>query len=899
MMNKQSLNKLGLFRLICTVLSVISVAVCIALFFAIGRYAEISISLILAVLLILLMISLIVGTLCFSSFIFKKNVIFPVLTAVLSVAVIAGGCVGTYLISTVNSTIDNIIDTDEVVDEMITSYFVAYDDKNAKDAGSDYLKGKTVGVLNNDQILEGNVLARAEIERLGLEVEYVEYETYQELLFALFEGEVEIAAVAPSYASSFTTDDGQDENLEKVSLVYSYKSKATVQTSTKNDVDLTEPFTMLIIGVDSLSAGNSDVLMLASFNPNTLDITLTSIARDSFVPIACYGGANNKINAARTTRQCLIDTVENLLDVDINFYFETNFQGVVDIVDALGGIIINSPISFTGQTADIERGHKTVWVPAGEYHATGEQVLAFVRERHAFADGDFARQRHQQQVIRTLLREFLNLNDITKILNVMEAAGENISTNMSLSQIRELLTYCLQVYNSNYDQDSLIFDIQSNRITGYSSWTYNTRMEKRLWIYKLFKGSIQDNVNIIKDNLELTKKLDYPQEVYVDLISLFRAGYELPTWYNEKQEHEKMPAFVEVFVGKNINDLKAWASENGLTLNIKTIGPKDDGYDASLADGTVLWQSVSSGRVALISSLEVHVIKHPLDCSLSENKGLDECQNVYINAVDKKIDDVQKWAKEKGITLSLNVIKAKDEGYDIKKAGYVKSQTEKAYGQFNDSKSLGVTYYEKISVIFYDENEKEITDYLMKVCYDTVIKSPEYKPLTADATFKGWMNMETKQMYNFETPVTGPLKLKASCAAPSVFKVTFVYGLNGEHQQILEVVEGKAATAPDAAVEGYTFKWDKEYSNITGDVIITAKYEKKATPTPTPSSTPEVTPTPTPETTPTPTPEATPEPTPVATPEPTPEATPEPTPEATPESTPDQVQDSTVEQDGE
>lgn len=822
---KQSLDILSVLNVF---LGFVVVGVCAYLFITITRYGEISLSLVLAACLLLLAVCLIVLTLSFSTVIFKKNLILKIATLILSLALIGGGSYGGYILTSLNKTIGNIVQNDESVDEMVTSYFIAYDNKAAKDAGSDYLNNKTIGIVGNDQILEGNILAKAEIDRLGLTVTYEEYENYQELLLGLFNGEIDVAAVAPSFASSFTTDDGQEDNLEKVVLVYSYDSKATVTTQTNTNVDLTDPFSVLIIGVDSMNSGNSDVLMLATFNPNTLDITLTSIARDSFVPISCYGGATNKINAARASRQCLINTVQDLLDVEINFFFETNFKGVVDIVDALGGIVINSEVEFVGQDSSLDRGNMTVWIPQGEYHANGEEVLAFIRERHAFPDGDFARQRHQQEVIRTLLEQILKLNDISKIFGVMEAAGDNISTNMSLSQIRELLTYCLHVYNTNYDQSSLIFDIQSNRITGYSSWTYNTRMEMRLWIYKLFKGSIDDNVSIIRNNLELTSNLSYPGPLGLDIVSLTRKSKKLPDWYNEKQEHEVMPAFVELFVNSNIKDMTEWANEHGLALNITYITDGDEGYNKDLENGTVLWQSVTSGRVALVSSIDVKVIKHPLDCSLKENANSEECKYTYINAVGKDIDTVVKWAKEKGITLSQNIIKSTDENYDIKNAGYVKSQTEKAYSKFNETMTLGVTYYEKIDVTFLDESGVEIPDSIQKAIYSKRVTAPSYSCQNSEHIFKGWTDLSTNSLFDFNTEITSKTQLQATCAVPVKHKVTFVFGVNGEHSQTSEVISGKAASAPEAAVTGYSYKWDKDFSNITSDLTITAIYEKLA-----------------------------------------------------------------------
>lgn len=855
-MEKNKLNKfpVDIFSVLPYVSAVIVPAAAVYLFVGVSRYAELSMSLVLAVVLVLLAVVLLNFTLVFSSLIFKKNMVLKVVMTIVALVLTVSAIYGGSVLSRLNASIDSMVDTEEPVDEMITSYFIVYDNENAD--GIDYLNNKKVGIIGNDQILEGNVFAKAEIEKQGLTVEYVDYQSYQEMLFGLFAGEIDVASVATSYMSSFTTDDGQDDNLKLTKVIHEYDSKATVSTSTKTDVDLTEPFSMLVIGVDSLNAGNSDVLILATFNPNTLDITLTSIARDSFVPISCYGGANNKINAARTSRQCLIDTVEDLMDVDINFYFETNFKGVVDIVDALGGIIINSEKEFVGQDSSLDRGNYTVWIPEGEYFANGEEVLAFIRERHAFPDGDFARQRHQQQVLTTMLEEMLKLNSISKILDVIEAAGENVSTNMSLGQMKELLTYCLNVYNTNYDKDSRIFDIQSSRLTGYSSWTYNERLEMRLWIYKLFKGSISDNREIILKNLEIEKDLTYPKPLNIAMFDIWRSSKATATYYNEKQEHEPMPAFVEVFAGKHISEMQSWASQHGLGLNITYVS-EGDGYSSDLADGTVISQSVSSGRVALISSIDVRVIKHPLDCSLEENAGNEACQNVYINAVEKNIDTVIEWAKQKGVTLSFNVITAQDSGYDAKKAGLVKSQTERAYSKFNDSKSMGVTYYEKLTAQFLNESGVEIANSKISTLYGKVIKEPTYTCANKEHAFKGWINTATNSLFDFSQGLTSSVKLQASCVAPVKHTVTFVYeGPTGKTETKVQVTTGSAATAPDASREGYTYKWDKDFSKITGDMTVTAVYTPVATPTPTPSATP--TPSTTPSATPTPTPTTTP-----------------------------------------
>ena len=157
------------------------------------------------------------------------------------------------------------------------------------------------------------------------------------------------------------------------------------------------PFSLLILGNDG---GRTDSLILATYNPITLSVTMTSIPRDSFVPIACYpDNQKDKIgHAFSVSRDCALNTVEELFDIDINYFVEINFKGVVEIVDALDRIWLESPVEFVGQNSDDERGHYTVWVPKGGFWATGEMALTFARERYRMPGGDNQRQVNQQQI---------------------------------------------------------------------------------------------------------------------------------------------------------------------------------------------------------------------------------------------------------------------------------------------------------------------------------------------------------------------------------------------------------------------------------------------------------------------------------------------------------------------
>ena len=245
-----------------------------------------------------------------------------------------------------------------------------------------------------------------------------------------------------------------------------FEEKVTIQNQAGSDKDITsEPFTVLLIGT---ADGLSDTMILCSVNPISMKVTMSSIARDSYVPITCYNGGQSKINAARAvSRDCLINTIESLIGVDIDYYVDTNFQGVVDIVDALGGIVVDSPLAFVGQNASSERGHYTVYVPAGEQVTLdGEQALAFARERHLFASGDFARQEHQQQVIAAIVQKIMRTRDINTFLNVLQAAGDNIQTNFTLNQMTNFVSYAMQKANRYYDSSHIEKILDIHQVNG-------------------------------------------------------------------------------------------------------------------------------------------------------------------------------------------------------------------------------------------------------------------------------------------------------------------------------------------------------------------------------------------------------------------------------------------------
>ncbi len=413
------------------------------------------------------------------------------------------------VVNEVSDSINKIIVSDTHTQVLETAFVVSEENKDLNIYDLKHLK---VGVLSNHQDLLGYELPTNELKTKNIEVEYIEYENGIEQLKALFAKEVTAVAMPSNYKVLYEGQGLFNESLDSSVAIYTCQTSIDVQLDNKSvAIDVTEePFTVLIIGMDE---GLSDALMLVSVNPISLKVTMTSIPRDMYVPIANgYGGSDKIAHARATDLQCTIDTVEDLLSVNIDFFVETNFNGVVSIVDALGGIVVNNPYEFVGQSSSSERGHYTVWVPSGEnVPLNGEQTLAFARERKLYASGDFQRQENQQQVIEALMNKTLGIRDINQALEVLEVTAENISTNMSIDQILSLFNLVMNKKNNTSVQKEHLIEMVGTNISGYFSTVWNEYSQIDLSIILPYEASIKENRNMIVENLDLQREIETPE----------------------------------------------------------------------------------------------------------------------------------------------------------------------------------------------------------------------------------------------------------------------------------------------------------------------------------------------------------------------------------------------------
>lgn len=415
---------------------------------------------------------------------------------------------GFYLIDVVNVNIKDI-----VTQESLIEYHASFVVKKGEYQNVDQLSKKTIGLIESDKFVEGNLLPSDELETLEFkDVKVKKYSSYPFLINALLKEEVDFISLPKDYNSLFLTDDQISEDLDKLQAVHSFSGKyENPSIISSNDINVTEvPFTMLIMGNDG---GRTDSLMLASVNPQSMQITLTSIARDSYVPIACYPNqARDKINHARTiSRECTIDTVENLFDIKVDFFVEVSFQGLVDLVDALGTIPIDSPATFYGNVVRDDEIVGGVLIEEGLHDLNGDQVLAFVRERSSFENGDFQRQANQQHAIGQLISTIAETRDVNTLTNIVRATGKNVETNLSITQLIDLMNLALARMDNTFLNSSDIVTIYGNRVTGQSTMMYSPDYGFDLYYYVLYNGSIADAKKLIDMNMRADGIMDIPK----------------------------------------------------------------------------------------------------------------------------------------------------------------------------------------------------------------------------------------------------------------------------------------------------------------------------------------------------------------------------------------------------
>lgn len=475
---------------------------------------------------------------------------------------------------------------------------------NLKDSTFD--KDSKIGMINDPEDIEGFILGNKLIKENKLSNEIKRYDDYFVMVHDLYNKQIDAIVVSGNYVINFSGEE-EFENIEsETKIVYTFSEEMNnIDNVSYTDKKLTEPFTVLLMGVDSTQDGlnanqafNGDTLMLASFNPKTLTASVFSIPRDTYVPIACRNNAWAKINSsAASGTNCVIKTVKNLTDIDIDFYVKVNFKAVVDLVEALGGItvdvqkpdfMVREGVNYHGQVCEQNSlrqfGNNMVCMDPGVQRLNGEQALAYSRSRKQFLRSDLDRVLHQQQVVTAIANEVKNIKSFEQFESILKAIEKNMDTNMKSDQIMSLYSVAKKIVMNSINGVEEPVSINKTFLETYNLPVWQGYSNTSALGY--YKDSMDEITQMFKVNLELEKpkiiknyKIDYNED------------YETK-YYGQGLNSNPIEKTMTNLIGKTKEEASNWCTSNGLTPSIKYVSEGEEFYDPNIGAGRVVNQSI-------------------------------------------------------------------------------------------------------------------------------------------------------------------------------------------------------------------------------------------------------------------------------------------------------------------
>lgn len=373
---------------------------------------------------------------------FSKNVVSKIICIVLTLFICVASCMGGYYISKTQNVLSNITNVAKHAKNTVS--VVVKESSSIKNKSQ--LNGVSVGSLRLNE--QGSKKVLKELSSEGIVLNQTEYDSMTALLEAFYNGEVDSIIVNESSRSQILDMEAYSNFDSNTRVVYqtSYKVKNNDSATSVSDIT-SKPFNVLISGSDTRGGfdenGRSDVIMIATVNPKTHTILLTSVPRDFYVTTACDAGdgcmqgaldkiTHTGIHGTNTTKR----TVEQLLGIEINYTFKVGFDTVTELVDVLGGVDVYVEPGYAVHTSYLN-------VNEGINHLNGEQALTFARERYSYTEGDRQRTKNQQQVLMGIVKEATKPSVITNYAAIMDTMANTFSTTMSNEEITDLIKYQL------------------------------------------------------------------------------------------------------------------------------------------------------------------------------------------------------------------------------------------------------------------------------------------------------------------------------------------------------------------------------------------------------------------------------------------------------------------------
>ncbi|MFV0393678.1 MAG: LCP family protein, partial [Coprobacillaceae bacterium] len=317
--------------------------------------------------------------------------------------------------------------------------------------------------------------------------------------------------------------------------------------------------------------------------------------------LACGSYTETKItHAGWYGVSCMQDTIEDLLDIEIDYYVTINFKGVVHLVDALGGVEIDVPIEFCEQNSDRSFADDAIiCLEEGLQTLTGEEALAFARHRKTLEGGDITRGKHQQMVIEAAMKKATSIRSVDEVQSILDTLSNNMKTNMDLSQIISFYEVGLDILSSASSED-VSLNIQHMTLSGYDATIYDELNNLELYNYVPYLGSAKDISNAMKENLEL-KEITAIKTFSFSINEPYETTNIGAGVYNES---DRYPLFGS-YVGKNIDTVTKTLSAKGITVKVVNVPGT-----SSMSNGEIVNQDISTKkRMDRVKTVTFTVVK--------------------------------------------------------------------------------------------------------------------------------------------------------------------------------------------------------------------------------------------------------------------------------------------------
>lgn len=411
------------------------------------------------------------------------------------------------LFLSVEGTIGNI--TSQKYMNVSSSFFVL---KKSNINSITDLKNKKIGLLTDTADYEGNIMPLKALKKESVTANIKYLPSYVELVNGLINGDFSAIVLPSDYTERFEFTNDVISEFKNFKSFYNMKDKILIRKATDNKlINENKPFNIVLIGTDSALEThhhNYDVIILLTFNPKTNDLVVTSVYRATAMYSQCIGGIDLVTHNGWKGwgPSCLKSTIEDFFKVKIDHYLMIDFQGFVDMVNALGGINVDVLKDFCEQDSARRFGSHLICLKKGEQLLNGEKALAFARHRMSYGNnGGAVRSKNHITVIKAIAKKVISTNIILKFNNLLNIIQKNMETDMSEEQIYNFYNVGLKVVKK-IDYDINKINVISQGMDGYGAMYYSKAMHTTVGMNIIYEKSYYNLYNTLHTVIDYKPK---------------------------------------------------------------------------------------------------------------------------------------------------------------------------------------------------------------------------------------------------------------------------------------------------------------------------------------------------------------------------------------------------------